>query len=125
MNDTYFPTWREVIPSAAESSLPPEMYLLLLSDDVDIIYVPTNDINIIFVYEEHEDSGIDAERMGATFKLIAAGEQESPCSICLEQISADEQIYDLECDHKFHAPCLLQWVARNATCPCCRKKISC
>lgn len=43
------------------------------------------------------------------------------CSICLENINAN--LKTTTCGHNFHADCLKDWKARNATCPMCRTKI--
>jgi hypothetical protein len=48
---------------------------------------------------------------------------DTECSIC--QISVDEdktmQWISLDCDHKYHATCISEWLKHNTTCPMCRK----
>ena len=43
------------------------------------------------------------------------------CSICLSEIKTSEDIIILPCCHTFHNNCIMQWLARNNTCPICRK----
>ena len=41
------------------------------------------------------------------------------CSICLEDLS--DEIYTLECNHKFHTKCIIKWFRNdNSTCPLCK-----
>jgi len=45
-----------------------------------------------------------------------------PCSICLCEISVDDQVVmKLACSHFFHSECLTEWFDRSASCPLCRK----
>lgn len=53
-------------------------------------------------------------------------ENESECSICLNKIDKDEDIYNISCNHTFHASCLYTWMEHSKddpTCPLCRCKI--
>ena len=47
------------------------------------------------------------------------------CSICLDDL--DKDIVILKCQHKFHSPCIKEWVLsdckKNNTCPLCKKTI--
>ena len=47
---------------------------------------------------------------------------EEFCSICTETIHDNNTShFTLECNHKFHTECIVQWFRRgNDTCPCCR-----
>lgn len=47
---------------------------------------------------------------------------EETCSICTENIDDfNSSQWTLECNHKFHTECIIQWFRRgNDTCPCCR-----
>jgi hypothetical protein len=38
------------------------------------------------------------------------------CSICYES----KPIFELECGHIFHYPCILEWTKRKKNCPECR-----
>jgi len=40
------------------------------------------------------------------------------CSICLEIATSFTQ---LSCGHKFHLKCIVGWLSKKQTCPCCRK----
>jgi hypothetical protein len=49
------------------------------------------------------------------------GENAPTCSICLEDIVAeDDENLELSCGHKFHANCVQGWISANHTCPNCR-----
>lgn len=47
--------------------------------------------------------------------------QQISCQICLEAFEIEK--FDakvLACGHKFHTACLIDWIKRSSTCPCCR-----
>ena len=51
----------------------------------------------------------------------------SICSICLSNIDTNSNsniIIITDCNHIFHASCLLPWANNNNSCPNCRKTIS-
>ncbi|KAK2966516.1 hypothetical protein RJ640_019045 [Escallonia rubra] len=44
------------------------------------------------------------------------------CSICLSEYQPKDTLRTIpECKHYFHATCIDEWLALNATCPVCRK----
>ena len=45
------------------------------------------------------------------------------CSICLEDMKKDEDLYRAPCRHKFHRECLDSWLAKNNRCPMCNDKV--
>ena len=42
------------------------------------------------------------------------------CMICLETIDPNDPISRLDCNHGFHATCLVPALTRDPRCPCCR-----
>ena len=47
------------------------------------------------------------------------------CSICLGEISEEDNLHTLRCNHSFHIECLEQWVLSNNkdTCPLCESSV--
>ena len=45
------------------------------------------------------------------------------CSVCLSDIYNNDIIFTTECNHYFHASCILPWFANNHSCPICRQEI--
>ena len=41
------------------------------------------------------------------------------CSICIENITEDEIILTLNCNHSFHEECIKFWFAKKLSCPLC------
>merc|ERR1719262_629019 len=42
------------------------------------------------------------------------------CIICHEEITPNDDISTLPCQHEFHTDCIENWVAHNPSCPLCR-----
>jgi len=58
-----------------------------------------------------------------TFKYKKNNQTEN-CSICLVEFQDDDDIFDLQCKHKFHRICGSSWFKINANCPNCRMIIN-
>ncbi|XP_057523554.1 uncharacterized protein LOC130803465 [Amaranthus tricolor] len=47
--------------------------------------------------------------------------EDCTCSICLENMSNDgDNLKIIRCKHVFHRKCLLKWLSKKQSCPCCR-----
>ena len=46
---------------------------------------------------------------------------DEPCSICFEDFSPRVMTIVLECNHRFHTHCIMEWLQQEQTCPLCRK----
>ncbi|KAM1639516.1 hypothetical protein EV1_009599 [Malus domestica] len=44
----------------------------------------------------------------------------SECMICKEEMREDRDVCELPCRHLFHWMCILRWLRKRNTCPCCR-----
>ena len=51
---------------------------------------------------------------------------DTKCIICMETVdeSGDQEWTELDCKHKFHQSCLLEWYRYNPSCPSCRSAIN-
>lgn len=43
------------------------------------------------------------------------------CAICRDDL--EENIKTLDCNHKFHADCIVRWIATSPRCPFCRARV--
>uniref|UniRef100_A0A7N0TXA3 RING-type E3 ubiquitin transferase n=1 Tax=Kalanchoe fedtschenkoi TaxID=63787 RepID=A0A7N0TXA3_KALFE len=50
----------------------------------------------------------------------AKGKGEESCVICREEMSEGRDVCELPCQHLFHWMCILKWLRKRNTCPCCR-----
>jgi len=50
-------------------------------------------------------------------------EKSQSCSVCWEDFTEGEEVKLLECEHCFHAPCIVPWLELHGTCPVCRKEL--
>lgn len=55
------------------------------------------------------------------FELLKG--EEPCCPVCICDYEENDNLRVLPCSHVFHADCVDQWLAVNATCPLCRKSI--
>lgn len=44
----------------------------------------------------------------------------SPCCVCLELLTNKSPVVALQCSHRFHEGCILDWFQRKRECPVCR-----
>jgi hypothetical protein len=45
------------------------------------------------------------------------------CSICLDNFEDNDKTVVLDCNHRFHRDCILNWFKKELNCPLCRKNI--
>ncbi|ESN92219.1 hypothetical protein HELRODRAFT_89788 [Helobdella robusta] len=46
------------------------------------------------------------------------------CVICISEFDEETIVYELNCRHSFHIPCIRNWFNVQNNCPCCRNKVS-
>lgn len=46
------------------------------------------------------------------------------CAICQECLDDEGEVHTLECSHGFHSKCLIGWLRRGLSCPCCRSNLT-
>lgn len=49
--------------------------------------------------------------------------QGKECVICKEEMKQGRDVCELPCEHQFHWMCILPWVIKRNTCPCCRHRL--
>ncbi|XVF08000.1 hypothetical protein REPUB_Repub06bG0187500 [Reevesia pubescens] len=47
------------------------------------------------------------------------------CVICKEEMREGRDVCKLPCEHLFHWMCILPWLKKRNTCPCCRFQLPC
>ncbi|XAR69011.1 Ubiquitin--protein ligase [Bertholletia excelsa] len=45
------------------------------------------------------------------------------CAICREEMREGRDVCELPCEHLFHWICILPWLRKTNTCPCCRRRL--
>ncbi|KAI3687930.1 hypothetical protein L1987_81635 [Smallanthus sonchifolius] len=45
------------------------------------------------------------------------------CAVCKEEMRQGRDVCELPCEHRFHWMCILPWVIKRNTCPCCRHRL--
>ena len=74
-----------------------------------------------FITSSINRNELDIENYLLEHKINAIPEEE--CSICLEKYKDNDNIINLECNHKYHYGCINQWFCKEMTCPNCRVQI--
>ncbi|EPY16550.1 RING-H2 finger protein ATL2L [Strigomonas culicis] len=46
------------------------------------------------------------------------------CMVCLSTFRDREAVTALPCGHLYHTDCIVPWLSRKATCPCCRAALA-
>ncbi|KAJ4974941.1 hypothetical protein NE237_008115 [Protea cynaroides] len=49
--------------------------------------------------------------------------ENAECCICLTPYEDGAELHTLQCNHHFHASCIVKWLKINATCPLCKYNI--
>lgn len=80
------------------------------------------------ILEQSVDSHLnELYKKNNKYKIIAKKkkiEKEEKCSICLENIEKNSEVFELSCGHFFHSECLEESVSHNhIECPTCRRKL--
>ncbi|KAF9590881.1 hypothetical protein IFM89_000137 [Coptis chinensis] len=53
-------------------------------------------------------------------EVCGGGMSTSECVICMEEMNQGRDVCQLPCQHTFHWLCVLPWLKKRNTCPCCR-----
>ncbi|XP_059667750.1 E3 ubiquitin-protein ligase SGR9, amyloplastic [Cornus florida] len=56
----------------------------------------------------------------AAVEVSGAGRE---CVICKEEMREGRDVCELPCEHLFHWMCILPWLRKRNTCPCCRYRL--
>ncbi|KAF0720493.1 hypothetical protein AaE_010310 [Aphanomyces astaci] len=46
------------------------------------------------------------------------------CPICLVDYTPDQELRQLPCNHRYHPPCIDEWLQKNQTCPMCKRDMA-
>lgn len=71
--------------------------------------------------------GAEEKKVAASPAAVAAlpavemkGGVDVECVICKEVMREGRDACELPCQHSFHWTCILPWLKKRNTCPCCR-----
>jgi len=67
------------------------------------------------------EQATEIEQKDYTIQKLKKGESEI-CNICFESVPPGTE-NKTKCGHSFHCGCLLKWLERKNTCPCCREEL--
>merc|ERR1711978_820511 len=78
------------------------------------------------IYSRNEEKNEKIRKLSSEIENMTGrmltGTESVTCSICLEPISENTPMKDLDnCEHKFHLQCIKQWVKVKNTCPTCTR----
>ena len=78
---------------------------------------------------EHDSERKEGREVAAAAAVVVAlpsvdirgGEKE--CVICNDEMKRGTDVCELPCAHLFHWMCILPWLRKTNTCPCCRYRL--
>ncbi|XP_065861377.1 E3 ubiquitin-protein ligase MPSR1-like [Euphorbia lathyris] len=56
-------------------------------------------------------------------EITQIGDQDSECTICLEEWEPGRLVKEMPCKHRFHGACIDKWLGIHGSCPVCRYKM--
>ncbi|KAL2514421.1 E3 ubiquitin-protein ligase [Forsythia ovata] len=88
-----------------------------------------NFVNVMGGDSGGTDEGKDGREVAASVAAVVAlpsvevsgGGRE--CVICKEEMIKGRDVCELPCSHLFHWMCILPWLKKRNTCPCCRCRL--
>ncbi|CAL4952874.1 unnamed protein product [Urochloa decumbens] len=98
----------------------------LPADDGACVCEVSTRVGVEFVYSEAAAllwaCANNAGDMNRIWRSASGGDGAAPpCSICLEEMAAAEEIRLPGCAHGFHRRCIGRWFEKASTCPVCRR----
>ncbi|XP_069895359.1 E3 ubiquitin-protein ligase RLIM-like [Dipodomys merriami] len=93
---------------------------------------PTSDDFNFSPIEDHLEENEDSPPMGGLSKRqidmlpvrnFNESDASNSCTICIEEFRQGNKIRTLPCSHTYHVHCIDSWLADNATCPVCRRRV--
>ncbi|KAL3623013.1 hypothetical protein CASFOL_031829 [Castilleja foliolosa] len=84
-----------------------------------------NLVNVMGFCEGNKEGGEEAASPAAVVALPSVqvpGGEEGECVICKEMMKGRE-VCEFPCGHLFHWLCILRWLKKRNTCPCCRRRV--
>jgi len=104
----------------------PDLEVQIIKDQID---VEERLIQLELIESDLEkllETGLASEVV-ENFTVHAVSEGEScdeRCPVCLGEYEVGENVFTLDCGHKIHQSCGLEWFKINRTCPICRFNFS-
>ncbi|XP_042014406.1 E3 ubiquitin-protein ligase SGR9, amyloplastic-like [Salvia splendens] len=71
--------------------------------------------------KEGREEAASAAVVVALPSVVVKGGEE--CVICREEMREGRDVCELPCNHLFHWICILRWLKKRNTCPCCRHRL--
>ena len=81
----------------------------------------TESLNLYAINNETIESGHSISIDGVIETIENSNDE--PCSICLESFLISNRTITLECNHKYHSGCIMDWLHRDNICPLCRQVV--
>lgn len=71
--------------------------------------------------KEGREAAASSSAVVALPSVAVSGGEE--CVICKEEMKEGRDVCELPCNHLFHWICILRWLKKRNTCPCCRHRL--
>ncbi|CAI9760717.1 unnamed protein product [Fraxinus pennsylvanica] len=101
----------------------------VLMEYIEKVVKCRNFVNVMGRDSGGGDEGKDGREVATSVAAVVAlpsvevsgGGRE--CVICKEEMTKGRDVCELPCNHLFHWMCILPWLKKRNTCPCCRSRL--
>ncbi|CAH9113808.1 unnamed protein product [Cuscuta epithymum] len=123
--------WREALcrhatKSALKLSKMGVSTVEVIVEYVELVVKCMNFVNAMGCSGGGDDSGKEGRDVAASVAAVVAlpsvevRDRGRECVICKEEMREGRDVCELPCQHLFHWICILPWLHKKNTCPCCR-----
>jgi len=116
-NDLMMQHWNQLMSGLNNLELGPDLSRMTYEELLQRFPAPARQLDegVISSFPVREFSGPGAS--------CTTSDNQTCCSICLEDYSTGSSVKSLPCLHCFHADCIDTWLRLNTTCPVCKHSL--
>ncbi|KAI8556471.1 hypothetical protein RHMOL_Rhmol05G0255500 [Rhododendron molle] len=128
LSSTPLPGWRSTLTNYVSDTILTISTIPMSPNEIVIHYIETIAKCRRFVGVMGCGGGKAGREVAASVAAVVAlpsvsGVVGRECVICKEDMREGRDVCELPCDHLFHWICILPWLKKRNTCPCCRYRL--
>ncbi|KAF7113506.1 hypothetical protein RHSIM_RhsimUnG0121000 [Rhododendron simsii] len=128
LSSTPLSNWRSILTNYISDTILTISTIPMSPNEIVIHYIETIAKCRRFVGVMGCGGGKEGREVAASVAAVVAlpsvsGVVGRECVICKEDMREGRDVCELPCDHLFHWICILPWLKKRNTCPCCRYRL--